>query len=89
MTLKEAKITIYANVVYACEMAGFPPMTIKLVKDACDTVIALAEQADTPQTDCEDCDKYDTCPNADKGIPQTDCGWGKPTTVGSDEDKED
>lgn len=20
--------------------------------------------------------------------PQTDCGWGKPTTVGSDEDKE-
>jgi hypothetical protein len=20
---------------------------------------------------------------------QTDCGWGKPTTVGSDEDKED
>ena len=52
MTLKEAKMTIYANVVYACEEAGFQPMTIKLVKEACDTVIALAEQADTPQTDC-------------------------------------
>lgn len=49
MTLKEAKMTIYANVVYACEEAGFPPMTIKMVKDACDTVIGLAEQADTPQ----------------------------------------
>jgi len=34
--------------------------------------------ADTPQTDCEDCDKYDTCPNADKGILHTDCGWGEP-----------
>ena len=52
MTLNEAKMTIYANVVYACEKAEFPPMTIKMVKDACDTVIALAEQANTPQTDC-------------------------------------
>lgn len=51
MTLEEAKNVIYANVIYACEEAGFQPMTIKLVKDACDTVIALAEQADTPQTD--------------------------------------
>ena len=52
MTLKEAKMTIYANVVYACEKAGFSPCTTALVKDACDTVIALAEKADTPQTDC-------------------------------------
>jgi len=36
---------------------------------------ALKVDDDAPQTDCEDCDKYDTCPNADKGIPQTDCGW--------------
>lgn len=57
MTLNEAKMTIYANVVYACEKAEFPPMTIKMVKDACDTVIELAEQADTPQTDCKTC-KY-------------------------------
>ena len=51
MTLKEAKMTIYENVVYACEEAGFSPVTIKMVKDACDTVIELAEQADTPQTE--------------------------------------
>ena len=53
MTLNEAKMTIYANVVYACEKAEFSPMTIKMVKDACDTVIELAEQADTPQTEDE------------------------------------
>lgn len=59
MTFEEAKMTIYANVVYACEEAGFTPMTIKLVKDACDTVISLAEQADTPQTTlCRECDDY-------------------------------
>ena len=52
MTLEEAKNVIYANVIYACEKAGFSPSTIAIVKDACDTVIALAEQADTPQTDC-------------------------------------
>ena len=51
MTLKEAKNVIYANVIYACETAGLSPSTIAIVKDACDTVIALAEQADTPQTD--------------------------------------
>lgn len=42
------------------------------------TVETATDTTDTPQTDCEDCDKYDTCPNADKGIPQTDCGWGEP-----------
>ena len=78
MTLKEAKMTINANVIYACEEAGFQPMTIKLVKDACDTVIALAEKADTPQTDdkdinvrskdepqkdCKKCKNYDRCKN--------------------------
>ena len=78
MTLKEAKMTIYANVVYACEKAGFSPCTTALVKDACDTVIALAEQADTPQTDdkdinvrskdepqkdCKKCKNYDRCKN--------------------------
>lgn len=80
MTLKEAKMTIYANVVYACEEAGFSPMTIKLVKDACDTVIALAEQADTPQTDIHgltDCDfcKGKNCEDCEGGKdePQTDC----------------
>lgn len=87
MTLKEAKMTIYANVVYACEEAGFSPMTIKMVKDACDTVIELAEQADTPQTDCNGCKFvgwYDTdfpCVNCirknkDYYSPeQTDCAW--------------
>lgn len=53
MTLEEAKNVICANVIYACEKAGFSLPTIIMVKDACDTVIALAEKADTPQTDAE------------------------------------
>ena len=51
MTLKEAKNVIYANVIYACETAGLSPSTIAIVKDACDTVIAFADKADTQQTD--------------------------------------
>ena len=70
MTLKEAKMTIYENVVYACEEAGFSPVTIKMVKDACDTVIALAEQADTPQTDCDH-----KCIQTEVGCERTDCPW--------------
>ena len=73
MTIKEAKNVIYANVVYACEEAGFNQMTIKLVKDACDTVIALAERADTPQTDCPEYHNEIECGSCNH--PQTDCGW--------------
>ena len=81
MTFEEAKMTIYENVVYACEEAGFTPMTIKLVKDACDTVIALAEQADTPQTErtCNNCGRDKAmclyCEERNKWTPQTDCCW--------------
>ena len=74
MTFEEAKMTIYANVVYACEEAGFTPMTIKLVKDACDTVIALAEQADTPQTEEEGAPYIcDTCKYSDKEWYEQPC----------------
>ena len=56
--------------------------------------------ADTPQTDCETCkygqDKHryaHICNECGVGInnytPQTDCGWGKPTTVSHSKDKED
>ena len=55
MTLEEAKNVIYANVIYACGKAGLSPSTIAIVKDACDTVIGLAEQADALQTDCDNC----------------------------------
>ena len=51
MTLEEAKNVIYANVIYACEKAGLSLPTIVMVKDACDTVIALADKADTPQNE--------------------------------------
>ena len=68
MTLKEAKNVIYANVIYACETAGLSPSTIAIVKDACDTVIALAEQADTPQTE-----RFDSTHDPHK--EWTDCGW--------------
>ena len=50
MTINEAKAVIYGNVVYACEKAGYPPCTIQLVQDACDTVIALADRK-TEQTE--------------------------------------
>lgn len=81
MTLEEAKNVIYANVIYACEKASLSPSTIAIVKDACDTVIALAEQADTLQTDIHgltDCDfcKEKNCEDCEGGKdePQTDCG---------------
>ena len=43
MTIEEAKAVIYGNVVYACEKAGFSPCTTKLVQDACDMIIAMAD----------------------------------------------
>ena len=47
MTITEAKETIYANVVYACEKAGLAPQTTRLVQDACDTIIAIADACET------------------------------------------
>ena len=44
MTIEEAKAVIYGNVVYACEKAGFSPCTTKLVQDACDMIIAMADR---------------------------------------------
>lgn len=58
MTLEEAKNVIYANAIYACEKAELSSSTIAIVKDACDTVIALAEQADTPQTEMTEDDAF-------------------------------
>ena len=44
MTLEEAKMTIYANCIYACEKAGFDLSTICMVDDALRTVIAIADR---------------------------------------------
>ena len=44
MTLEEAKMTIYANCIYACEKAGFDLSTICTVDDALRTVIAIADR---------------------------------------------
>ena len=52
MTIEEAKAVIYGNVVYACEKAGFSPYTTKLVQDACDMIIAMADRK-TEQTERE------------------------------------
>lgn len=72
MTLEEAKNVIYANV-YACEAAGLSPSTIAIVKDACDTIIALADRKTEPSNseipnNCEHitedgvtCAKYPAC----------------------------
>lgn len=44
MTLEEAKMTLYANFIYACEKAGFDLSTICMVDDALRTVIAIADR---------------------------------------------
>ena len=46
------------------------------------------KQADTPQTDLSEEEFVEGMKNLKMEVKQTDCGWGKPTTVGSDEDKE-
>ena len=56
-------------------------------QDAYDPPCGLWEKrADTPQTDEEIL--REQCRAFMDIVKQTDCGWGKPTTVGSDEDKE-
>lgn len=45
MTIKDAIVTLNANVVIACERAGFCSATVKIVEDALDTINdALKEQ---------------------------------------------
>ena len=45
MTIKDAIVTLNANVVIACERAGFSSETVKIVEDALDTIEeALKEQ---------------------------------------------
>lgn len=65
MTITEAKATVYANVVYACEKAGLAPQTIRLVQDACDTIIALADRK--TESDSEKPNNYEP-----KDEPQTE-----------------
>lgn len=89
MTLKEAKMTIYANVVYACEKAGLSPMTIKMVKDACDTVIALADQADTPQTGCNANQCVQRVESVETDTPQTELKGSKRLVKGSEQTDEE
>ena len=49
MTIKDAISTLNANVVIACERAGFSSATVKLVEDALDTINdALKEQEHIP-----------------------------------------
>ena len=38
MTIKEAILTLNANVVIACERAGFSSATVKMIEDALDTI---------------------------------------------------
>lgn len=45
MKVKEAILTLNANVVIACERAGFSSATVKMIEDALDTIEdALKEQ---------------------------------------------
>jgi len=38
MTVREAILTLNANVVIACERAGFSSATVKIIEDALDTI---------------------------------------------------
>lgn len=38
MTVEEAILTLNANVVFACERAGFSSATVKMIEDALDTI---------------------------------------------------
>lgn len=38
MTVSEAILTLNANVVFACERAGFDSATVRMVEDALDTI---------------------------------------------------
>ena len=49
MTVKEAILTLNANVIIACERAGFDSATVKMIEDALD-VIEIALQAQEPET---------------------------------------
>ena len=59
MTLEEAKMTIYANCIYACEKAGFDLSTICTVDDALRTVIAIADRK--TENSSEKPNNCDTC----------------------------
>lgn len=48
MTLEEAKMTVYANCIYACEKAGFDLSTICMVDDALRTIIEIADRKTEP-----------------------------------------
>ena len=84
MTITEAKETIYANVVYACEKAGLAPQTTRLVQDACDTIIAIADAyetivalADRKTENCSEFPNNSTTEDCSmvEDEPQTDCPW--------------
>ena len=50
MTVKEAILILRANVVLACERAGFCSATVKMVEDALDTIDdALKEPEPSPK----------------------------------------
>ena len=59
MTLEEAKMTLYANFIYACEKAGFDLSTICMVDDALRTVIAIADRK--TESSSEKPNNCDTC----------------------------
>jgi hypothetical protein len=67
MTISEAILTLNANVVFACERAGFDSATARMVEDALDT-IEDAMKAHEPKREMpihsawigdETCDAYD------------------------------
>ena len=59
-------------------------------QDAYDPPCGLWEKrADTPQTDLLVKTPHKSRESHEVDTPQTDCGWGKPTTVSHREDKED
>ena len=76
MTLEEAKMTLYANFIYACEKAGFDLSTICMVDDALRTVIAIADRKTESNSEIPNNSTSSKMEQVEVE-PQTDCAWGK------------
>lgn len=65
MTVSEAILTLNANVVFACERAGFSSATVKMIEDALDTIedaLYAQEPRLITEADFENADEYGFIP---------------------------
>jgi hypothetical protein len=51
MTVREAILTLNANVIFACERSGFDSATVKMVEDALDTIEDALKAQEPPTSE--------------------------------------